>query len=302
MPGNTRTALVTGATGYVGGRLVARLASDGWRVAALVRPDSALDRLPSNPAVFPLRFGGTTEELVDVVGDVIPDVTFHLATLYVADHQSADVEPLIRSNVLLGTQLAEALTRRGRALLVNTGTHLQRWHSPTYNPGSLYAATKQALEDVLDYYALARGLRAVTLTLFETYGPNDPRPKILNLLRRAAAEGRPLALSPGEQLIDLLHVDDAVRAIATAADRLLAGEGRVHERFSLATDRPVSLRELVDLLAGLTGTAVPVRWAARPYRPYDVLRPWRGGERLPGWRPEIALADGLRALGPAAMS
>lgn len=76
----------------------------------------------------------------------------------------------------------------------------------------------------MQYYIEASGLRVITLKLFDTYGPDDPRPKLMNLIQRMAMDNQPLAMSPGEQQIDLVHVEDVVRAFMVASERLLAGE------------------------------------------------------------------------------
>jgi hypothetical protein len=54
---------------------------------------------------------------------------------------------------------------------------------------------------------------------------------------------------------------------------------------------------VVELYARVTGRPIEVVWGGRPYRDREVMVPWTG-PRLPGWRPRIALADGLRTLVP----
>ena len=106
---------------------------------------------------------------------------------------------------------------------MNTGSYSQHYGGRAYSPVSLYAATKQAFQDILQFYCEVRGLRAVTLELPDTYGPDDKRPKLFSLLDRVARSGETLQMSPGEQLLDLLHVDDVVHGYEVAADGLLSG-------------------------------------------------------------------------------
>jgi nucleoside-diphosphate-sugar epimerase len=144
-------------------------------------------------------------------------------------------------------------------------------------------------------YAAFAPLRAVTLKLFDTYGPADRRRKLLTLLLEASERGERLAMSPGEQRIDLLHVDDAVAAFAAAAARLDELADGTHECYALGSGRRPTLKELVALLAG-AGAPVEVEWGGRPYREREVMEPWSGGQPLPGWQPRIRLEDGLAAL------
>ena len=97
-------------------------------------------------------------------------------------------------------------------------------------------------------------------------------------------------MTDGTQLIDLVHVDDAVGAlIATAA----APAG---ETYGAQGDGAITLRELVDRFQRATGLTLDIRWGARPARPREMLRPWMTAEPPPGWTPQIRLDDGLRSL------
>ena len=68
------------------------------------------------------------------------------------------------SNITFGTQLVEAMVANGCYQFVNTGTSWQHYENDEYNPVNLYAATKQAFEDILRYYVETSALRVITLT------------------------------------------------------------------------------------------------------------------------------------------
>jgi nucleoside-diphosphate-sugar epimerase len=229
---------------------------------------------------------------------VRPTVVFHLAARFVAEHRPDDVAGLVLDNVLFSSQLFEAMVRAGCHRLVNTGTAWQHRGGAAGVPVTLYAATKQAAEDVLRYYTDASPLRAVTLKLHDTYGPDDPRVKLFTLLARTAAAGTPLPMSPGEQLLELVHVDDVVAAFLVAAERLARADAPAHECFAVAAARRYSLREVVRLYGEITGRRADVVWGGRPYREREVMVPWEGPV-LPGWEARIALPDGLRTMGGA---
>lgn len=288
----TRRALVTGATGFIGAALVARLAADGWDVHGVVRADG----LPVPPALVVHEHDGSTAGLAAIVAEVRPDVVFHLASLFLATHTAEQVEPLVAANVLFGTQLLDGMAASGCTRLVNTGTVWQHFGGAAYDPVCLYAATKQAFEDIIAFYVSARALTATSLYLYDTYGPADPRPKLFSVLRRAAESGERMSMSAAEQTIDYVYIDDITSAFALAAERLLADEVTGHEHYEVRTGRARSLRDVVETWQRVTGRTIDIGWGERPYRDREVMAPWRGGQELPGWRPTVELEEGIQRM------
>ncbi len=258
-------ATLTGATGFIGQNLTRYLEAKGWSLQTIPRG---------------------TSQMVKLLTAHRPDVVIHLASRFIAEHEPRDVGPLISSNIIFGTKLLEAMRLAGITRLVNAGTS---WQNP--EPVCLYAATKSAFEEILRYYVSAEDFRAVTLEIFDTYGPGDKRPKLIPKLLDAMVTRTPLDMSPGGQQLDLVHIDDIVSAFEIAAERLMEGKGCAMESFALSSGQTYSLKEIVNLLG-----PIDVRWGARPYRRREVMAPWSNGVPLPGWRAKISLAEGLHEL------
>ena len=159
-----------------------------------------------------------------------------------------------------------------------------------------YAATKQAFEALLAFYAETAALRAVTLRLFDTYGPGGRRQKLFRLLATCAREGTELAMSAREQLLDVVYIDDVVQALLLAAQRVLSAQAPAHEIYAVGSGQPRPLREVVEQYGRACGRPLRVQWGARPYRPREVMVPWAAGRPVPGWRPRVGLEEGLRRM------
>jgi len=297
----TRTALISGGTGFVGSNLARRLVHGGWTVHIITIPHDRHELVDdiAHKVTFHLH-DGSSEGMQTLMSRVRPTVVFHLASLFLSEHAPEQIEPLIRSNVLFGTQLVDAMAACDVRLLVNTGTSWEHYGNSSYSPVNLYAATKQAFEAILQYYVEVKELKVVTLKLFDTYGPADPRPKLFTLLRKVALEQQSLAMSPGEQLIDLVYIDDVVEAFVIAAERLLDGRLTAQETYAVSSGEPVRLKDLVKTYGLVLGRTLPIEWGGRPYRSREVMVPWNAGAVLPGWRPKVDLEAGIRQMEQAA--
>ncbi len=287
-----KNIVVTGGTGFVGSNLITLLVKE-YNVYAIVREYSDLSYLSSvKGEVNFFEYSGDLNDLVTFFKEIQPECVFHLASKFIAEHKLNEVDSLINSNVLFSTYILEAMKEAGVRKMVNAGTSWQHYNNEIYNPVCLYAATKQAFESIIEYYVQAENFSVITLVLFDTYGENDKRPKLINLLGKFADEGIVLDMSAGEQQLNLVHISDVCSAFIKAF-QLLKTQNIGHKHYVVRTDEIYSLKEIVDLFEKQSGKRIKINWGARPYRKREVMEVWEGGEKLPDWNPKITLKEGF---------
>jgi nucleoside-diphosphate-sugar epimerase len=288
-----KRALLTGGSGYVGHRVVSGLVEAGWKVSVLTRASTDIEVLgKAKPNLQIFQHDGRADYIVDVMREARPDVVFHLAATNNSSDSSFEIAEMLETNVTLGVQLLEAMRQVECKHLVNTGTFWSYSEDGKNKPINLYAATKLALEILIDYYCSVSELRAITLNLCDVYGPGDWRPKLLNLLKTAAKTGEPLKLTPGHQQMNLVHVDDVVDAFLSASAQVCELLANRHLKFSISSNETISVRNLVKQISNILGTEVPVLFGGKPYREGEIMTPWNGN-CLPQWQPKIDLVTGL---------
>jgi len=284
----TRRALVTGATGFLGSHLARSLSNDGWQVTALQRSSSA-----DSPSGDRLRSFGVDVVTFDAMGEVQDrarsaeaDIAFHLATHYLKDHEPHEVSALLEANVSFGAHLLEGL--KGTPTSVVSALSYFQFSGGAPAPVSLYSATKQAFFDISEYYRVVAGMDITQVVIFDTFGPGDTRKKLVPQLMTAFAEGRPLALGPARQLLNLLYVDDVVAGLMAAASH------RGDPVVTLRSPQNVTVGELVSALGVVSGRSVDCHFndAASPNEALLHAGEWRTPE---GWAPPRSLIDGLEA-------
>lgn len=269
--------LVTGSTGFIGKHICEEL-KKMHSVFFLVRPHSSHDKLGANDEFF--VFGDNNIlELHKYIQDNNIEGIIHLASLYIQRHNAEDIPNLIQSNLYLGTAVLEAAVNTSVKWFINTGTIWQNYNSPDgedqYCPVNLYAATKQAFMDVAKFYSETTNIRICTLKLCDTYGPDDTRRKIYSLLEEYAKSGEVLRMSPGEQKLDILHVDDVVSGFIKLMN-LLNSEVDLLSEYVLTSGRQVSLRELVSEYESTHAVKLNIEWGSLPYREREVMMPYKG--------------------------
>jgi len=276
-----KRAFVTGGTGFVGSHLVRGLLKAGWDVSVIVRETSKLDMLSDVcKRITVHKYTGEINQLTEAMIECKPSVVFHVASLFLSSHKPEQINALIESNILFGNQLLEAMVNADVRHFINTSTSWEHYENKEFSPVNLYAATKRAFQDIMQFYIEAKGIKAITLKLFDTYGADDPRSKLLNLLMRIAVTGEKLAMSPGEQEIDLVHIDDVVQAYLIAAQRLRDGEVMSHELYGVGTDQPLTLKALAAIIEKQTGKTLNVEWGGRPYREREMMETYMSTQNI----------------------
>ncbi|MBR0102674.1 MAG: NAD(P)-dependent oxidoreductase [Selenomonadaceae bacterium] len=292
--------LMTGITGFIGHHLAERLINDGHEVYAIVRPTSKIDELSDNlRRNVQFHVYDKDNTVLDIITDLCvddrrPDVVYHLATNFMNAHRFEDIQSLIQSNITFGTELLDAMVANNVYNFINVGTFAQHFDDAEYSPVNLYAATKECFEGIIKYYAEARNLKCIALHLFDTYGADDKRGKILGLLKRISESGETLKMSPGGQLMDLVYVDDVIEAFVAAGKLLAACKYDYCDTYGVSSTKPIPLREVVKIFEDVAGKKLSIEWGGRPYRAREIMVPWKSYKLLPGWSPKVSLQEGIK--------
>jgi len=294
--------LVTGATGYIGSNLVKSLVKENkYEIAVVKRPKSDISVLNSVSGYISVYdLDKTSDAIYVIISHEKPKIVVHLASLFLSNHNQKQISPLIESNITFPTKLLDAMATYGVRRFLNTGTSWEYFNgSRDYDPVCLYAGTKRAFEDILKFYIQSASIKSVTLKLFDTYGPNDPRPKLFYFLKKCLVDEQPIDFSPGEQTLDLLHIDDVVSAYEKALIYLAKKESQEHNIFFIGLGKERRLKDVVGIFEEIIGKKLNINWGGRPYRQREVMRAQadisQAKEKL-GWHPHISLREGIRKM------
>ena len=291
--------LLTGATGFLGAPLARLLVHLGCQVYAPVRPESnrwRIQDLLSAPSLHLLDCDLLAPgQVADCLEKSQPEVCFHLA--WYAQPGKYLTSPLNLQHLNASLNLAEQLVKNGCKRLVVAGTCAEyntdlgylSESSPTA-PGTLYAASKLALNLTLVQLAPQLDLQVSWARIFYVYGPCEDERRFIPAVIGALLRGETTKLTPGMQVRDYLHIEDVASALWAIAQKGLTGI------INIGSGVPVTNREVAIKIGNILGRPELVRFGDLPYRPGDPMFVCADTRRLreqTGWQPGYGVEEGL---------
>lgn len=259
---SSRCFAVTGAAGFIGGRLSQWLLSHGHKVIAIVRDGSQGDTLAALGAEIRVADIRDSGQLRAALRDA--DGVFHLAALF--NHPDRSWEEYRDVNVQGTLNVLEAARNLGIPRVVHSSTVgvATEAEPPPYSertpyspqPDDKYEVTKCEGEIAARAYAAKHGTSLVVIRPAQVYGPGDrSKTKFYKLVKKG------VIVAPGKTRKHLIFIDDLCESFFLAMDTP-AADGEI---FLIAGDSPILLEELVTIAADALRVSPPrLRLPARP--------------------------------------
>jgi len=295
-----RRVLVTGGSGFLGRRVVAKLETKApARIFVPRRQEYDLTQV---------------ENVERLYRDARPEIVIHLAgEVGGIGANRANPGSFFYNNLLMGSQMMEYGRRREVLKFVALGTicaypkftpvpfkEEDLWNGYPEETNAPYGLAKKMLLVQAQAYRQQYGFNAVYLLPVNLYGPGDnfdPEtshviPAIIKKCMDAVdSEAREVVLwGTGKATREFLYVDDAAEAVVLAAERYNGADP-----VNVGYGSEISIKDLSLLIASLTGFSGSILWDTtkpdgQPKRSLDVSK----AERLFGFRAQVSFQDGLR--------
>ncbi|MBT8154542.1 NAD-dependent epimerase/dehydratase family protein [Epibacterium ulvae] len=277
-----KTALVTGAAGFIGYHCCQALLAQGLRVVGLdvmsTYYDVSLkqDRLAQLAGDFRFVEGAveTPGLLLDLFAEETFDVVIHLAAQAGVRYSIDNPRAYLDSNIAGTFELLEAARAHPPAhmLLASSssayGANTQMPYAecaPSDHPLSFYAATKKAGEAMAHSYAHLYDLPITLFRFFTVYGPWGRPDMALFKFTKAILAGEAIDVyNHGDMSRDFTYIDDLVAGIVALIDAVPVAGERAHASDSLSpaaswrivnlgNSKPVQLTEFITAIEAATG-------------------------------------------------
>ena len=328
-----RTVLVTGAAGFIGAALSARLLQRGDRVVGLDNLNDYYDpslkgaRLRQIEAIASedaWRFAEMALEDGDALMALFaaekPEVVVNLAAQAGVRYSLENPAAYIQSNLVGFGHLLEGCRHHGTENLVyassssvyggnrNLPFHEQQ---PVNHPVSLYAASKKANELMAHTYSHLYGLPATGLRFFTVYGPWGRPDMAPMLFARAILAGAPIKVfNHGKMQRDFTYIDDIVEGVLRCCDKPAtanpefdplqpdpATAAAAHRVFNIGNSQPTELLRFIEVMEQALGRKAIKDF--QPMQPGDVVATAADTSALEQWvgfKPSTSIETGVDAF------
>ncbi len=278
--------LLTGATGYLGSRLLGLCLAAGHEVAVTLRQGTSRQRIQNslgNVSIIELIHNRSP-----ILAEYGPfDAVIHTATCYGRNGET--LEDLIIANIQIPLSLLCQSNSRGALVFINTDTMVPR----TLNA---YAFSKGQFAEWGRWKAsMEPRLRFVNMQLEHCFGPGDHASKFVSKVLAACINDEvDLALTPGDQERDFIYIDDVVSAFAAVLER-------VHDlqhgftSFQVGSGKCTPVKAFVEEIHRVAMSRTILRFGAVNYRDGEPMRLRADTHALEalGWRCKISLKEGI---------
>jgi GDP-4-dehydro-6-deoxy-D-mannose reductase len=305
-----RTALVTGAEGFIGSHMVKFLAAEGWHVICGYRLHSANSFPKLKNAKFVQCDLADGQRVERVFREYEPTHVFHLGAQSLPTVSWADPVGTFESNIMGSLHVFEAIRHHKRPpIVVSACSSAEYGNVPPsaipvteeqpLRPLHPYGISKVCLDLLAREYFLDYQIPAVNIRLFNTTGPgktNDaPSDFVRQLVRIKKGLQKPVLevgnLKPRRAFLD---VKDTVRGFYLAAMK-----GHRGEAYNLCATTTYEIGELLHTAIRLSGVKAEIRPAAHLMRPSDekiIFGSTKKIRKHTGWKPIFSIEQTLMSM------
>jgi len=307
--GQTKTALVTGADGFIGSHLTELLVREGYRVKALSQYNS-------------FNHWGWLED-VDCLDDIEvlngdirdphyckqitrdTDIVFHLAALIAIPYSYVAPQSYLETNVNGTLNICQAALENGVERIIHTSTsevygtaqYVPIDEAHPLQPQSPYSASKIGADAMAMSFHNAFDLPLTIARPFNTYGPRQSaRAVIPTIICQIASGMKEIRLGDLSPTRDFNYVADTCRGFLALAKTPEA----VGQTVNIASNYEISIRDTLELIRELMESDVQFITDEQRLRPgkSEVFRLWgcnRKLQALTGFKPAFDLRTGMEA-------
>lgn len=266
--------LLTGGSGFIGSEILNELSNENTFYVILRKNNHKIKQNNNIKKLIYKNFDDLNRKLKKIKIDIV----IHCATHYVKNHKYDDLAKLVNSNVLFGNVILENLKKMNVKKFIYFSTVWENYDGIKNNFFNLYASYKKSFKNLITYYKkLYPKIMFLNLNLSDTFGVNDKRLKIVNILKRNLKEKRKIKIISKNLFLNLLNVKDVVKAV-----KILIKKKHNSSDYIIINNKNYSIFEIIYQVNKKSFKKIEVDWASNEV----IKNKFFKLKKLKGWKPE----------------
>ncbi len=284
--------LLTGASGFLGKNLAARLKKDGHNIL-----QTAKKQADNTVSVDLLDYRSTK----NIIEDFRPEVIFHCGAIVNLSRNLETAEKCIDINIKGSLNLLEACRAHPPKKFIHTSTEEIYGNSSAPfkesslpQPPSMYSISKLAVENLSAGYGKEIGFIVRSIRLATMYGFDTNTQRMVPSIVLKALKNEPVELNSGKKKRDYLYIEDAVECMVRA---MTCETGETCEVINAGGGRSYSLEELAKKVIAVAESDSELRLGVFPDRVNESdlwLMDISKAKKILNWEPKMELIEGIK--------
>jgi UDP-glucose 4-epimerase len=298
-----KVALVTGASGYIGTRLVRKLLGSGYRVVAFdLRFSPAFVEEFEGKVLFADGDINDKDKICSLIEKNGVEYIYHMAGLKNRKNQIEEFSLLMHVNYGGTLSILDCARQYPQhikhVILMGTTEEYGTAVAPFYEtsqelPNSAYGLSKLAATRLALLFYTQYKVPVTIMRPSITYGPGQGTEMFLPALITGLLSDKPFAMSPGLQVRDFLYIDDLIDALVVCCEESnLCGE-----IVNVASGISLQLKEVAEKVACFLQKEDALQVGAIPYRGFEIMNYSINIDKikkLSSWRPITSFEEGIK--------
>ena len=207
--------LITGSTGFVGSNIIKLLLKENVYIYDILRDKNKKNKkileLNKNKNYLPI-FYKKFDELKKKLKKVKIDTVINCATYYTKENDIENIEKLIKTNITFCSIILEILKSKIKKF-INFGSMMEYSQGNNFSPENFYAVTKYSFQKIEEFYKLRNNIKFYDLKLYETYGDNDERKKIIPTIIKNYSQNKITKIISKNLKMNFVHIESLIQVI-----------------------------------------------------------------------------------------
>ena len=238
--------LITGATGFIGSNIINLLLEKKIYIYDILRQKNKnnkyIKKLQEKKNYFPI-FYNKFNDLEEKLKKININTVINCATYYSNKNDVETIEKLIQTNIIFCSIILETLKKKIKKF-INFGSMMEYSYGNNFSPKNFYAITKFSFQKIEEFYKKDNPkIKFYDLKLFETYGDNDKREKIIPTIIKKYSQNKNITIVSKNLAMNFVHIESLMLAVKMIIENQIQ-EGE----YCIKNKKFTKIKEIIDSL------------------------------------------------------